>query len=115
MWSGMQSGTLVLSVRAMAARGMIMRRIVTEPEFAALRQGGVGLIYNDFSRHTPSGQQYNVLHIASCPSLKRANLNVDKYFSPDLPRAIAWLRQNRGPENVNWKRCDMCRGWIPYA
>ena len=63
-----------------------MRQLITEEDFQRHRASGRGYIYNDFSRAGASGVSYNVLHLASCRTLLRANTNVDKYFAADAPK-----------------------------
>lgn len=85
-----------------------MRKVSGNEELSRLHASGVGLIYNDFSRHGVSGQKYNVLHAASCDWILKSNVNVPKYFFEDLDEAVAWLTANRGPEGANWRRCGTC-------
>lgn len=86
-----------------------MKFIVSDVELERLHSAGKGFIYNDFSRRSPSGKNYNVLHSASCGWMARSNVNVPKIFFKTLDEAIEWLRKNRGEEGRNWKRCGTCR------
>jgi hypothetical protein len=83
----------------------IMRKTTGESEFQHLRGAGTGYVYNDFSHDAPSGLANNILHAASCRTLERANMNVDKYFSQTQQEAMAWLNANR---SNNWKVCPIC-------
>jgi len=85
-----------------------MIRIESDAEFRQLCSRGEGFIYNDFSEKGPGGKDYNILHRASCHWVNRSNLNVPKYFSPNLDEAVAWLCHYRGEERVNWKCCGTC-------
>lgn len=78
-------------------------------ELERLHSAGEGLIYNDFSRRGVSGKDYNVLHAASCRWVVRSNVNVPKYYFSSLSEATKWLRENRGGEGENWKRCGTCQ------
>jgi hypothetical protein len=82
-----------------------MRKISNEQDFQQCRAGGRGYIYNDFSRTGSDGMDYNILHVASCGTLARANTNVDKYFADDLADLVMWLDSNR---RNNWRRCAVC-------
>jgi len=85
-----------------------MKIIRSNAELEQLHSGGEGLVYNDFSRRGPSGKDYNVLHAASCSWVVRSNVNVPKYFFGNIDEATKWLRENRGEEGRNWKRCGTC-------
>lgn len=85
-----------------------MRKVNANEELSRLHANGVGLIYNDFARGGAAGQKDNVLHAASCRWVSKSNVNVPKYFFEDLDEAVAWLTSNRGPEDVNWRRCGTC-------
>lgn len=86
-----------------------MKCIESDVELRRLIDNGKGLIYNDFSGMGPGGKDYNILHAAHCRQLAKSNLNVPKYFFDNLAQAITWLRENRGEEGSNWKRCGTCR------
>lgn len=85
-----------------------MRTIADDDDLLRLRRAGTGLIYNDFSGTGASGGSYNVLHLATCRQLARANTHVAKLHFDSLEEAILWLEGHRGPEGRNWKRCDTC-------
>ena len=82
-----------------------MLQLIMEEDFQRHRASGLGYIYNDFSGSGASGVSYNILHLASCRTLLRANTNVDKYFAADLHEALTWLNAKRAQ---NWKRCPVC-------
>lgn len=86
-----------------------MKTITTDTELRQLQTNGVGLIFNDFSKEGPSGSKYNVLHSASCYWLAKSNTKIPKFFFNSFQEANSWLSSNRGPENVNWKRCGSCK------
>jgi hypothetical protein len=85
----------------------MMRRVSTITDFAALRAGGEGFIYNDYTGKG-SYWRHNVLHQAHCWHLARADLKRPKFFAESLDDAKAWLRQHRGHENEGWRRCEAC-------
>lgn len=86
------------------------RFVINDKELSTLHQLGAGLIYNDFSGMASTGAKYNVLHKAGCRWVLRSNTNVRKVFFDTVADATIWLRDNRGAEGENWKRCGTCRG-----
>jgi hypothetical protein len=86
-----------------------MRPLTDNAEFRSLVDAGDGYIYNDYSGHGAKGIQYNILHRASCGTLRQQSARVTgyygKYFAESLDQAARWLEANR-PRN--WKRCGMC-------
>ncbi|MFO7943066.1 MAG: hypothetical protein R6U51_02020 [Anaerolineales bacterium] len=60
-----------------------MRKITNGSDYQQIRDLGHGYVYNDFS---PSGSEddFNILHLASCRTLDKSNLNVDKYYFNSL-------------------------------
>lgn len=86
-----------------------MKQIETDAELLRLHRAGVGLIYNDFRGTGSGGDQFNVLHLASCNWIIKSNVNFSKISFDSISEATAWLEANRGPEGANWKRCGTCR------
>ena len=66
---------------------------------------GKGYIYNDYSKATGSGVNYNVLHEATCWTLKRALPTIDKYYFETMAEATSWLDARR-PQI--WRACGTC-------
>jgi hypothetical protein len=87
-----------------------MDQILTDEQLVRRRREGFGAIYNDFDGLRPSRDIYNILHVASCRTLKGANLAVPKYFTRDEREAVSWLIEHRGIEGHAWKRCGTCGG-----
>ncbi|MFX0203246.1 MAG: hypothetical protein ACFFCW_44650 [Candidatus Hodarchaeota archaeon] len=92
-----------------------MKSITSNEKLADIHNRGLGLVYNDF---TKSGSaDFNILHVARCPQLKKSNVNVDKIFFMSEEEAVSWLIQNRGKEGIGWKRGGCCgaraRGQVP--
>jgi predicted RNase H-like nuclease len=78
-------------------------------DYAAKLGNGIGVVYNDFVRSGRSRLQYNVLHATSCRWLARSNLQVRKWWAPDLVAAEAWLESNIGLKGEAWRRCRTCQ------
>lgn len=93
-----------------------MHRVQTNAELEAIHAAGVGFVFNDFTSGAASGKD-NVLHVASCPWVRRMLLraepqcrpSVRKIFFASINEARSWLAANRGQERCGWKRCDTCR------
>ena len=102
------AGLLTIGTDPEPVDGEQPRVIDTDTELYWLHDVGEGWIYNDFAGRGATGHLYNVLHRATCQWLERSNVNVRKYFFPTLALAQAWLESNRGPEDINWKRCNTC-------
>jgi len=83
-----------------------MKRLRSVGEFATIRNNGLGLVYNDFTKG--GSPKFNVLHAAWCPWLTKSNINVDKLFFASEEEAISWLINNRGGEGEGWKHCGYC-------
>ena len=92
-----------------------MERIANEQRFRSICADGLGVVFNDFTRHGASGAQYNVVHAATCRWLARSSLSVPKIWFEDLVTATSWLEHERGLEGRAWKRCATCqaRGSAP--
>lgn len=90
-----------------------MRRVESSDEFYRLQHVGEGLLYNDYSGCGENGGETNILHVAYCETLQRANTNYTKYHFDTLDEAISWLKVNRGAEGVGWKRCGICHASDP--
>jgi hypothetical protein len=90
-----------------------VERISDEGRFRAICLSGIGVVYNDFTRGGASAGQYNILHVASCTWLRRANLGVPKILFGDAAEATTWLTSERGPEGTAWRRCRTCGGVGP--
>lgn len=90
-----------------------MQKIEDNDELFRLHHIGVGLLYNDYSRHGAGGDKYNILHTAGCRTLKRADAKFDKYHFDTLTEATRWLHTNRGVEGIGWKRCGTCHASPP--
>lgn len=91
----------------LAGKEALVQRVRTVEEFDALRSGGVGVVFNDFS---PTGSQpkLNVLHHARCVWVARMNLGVTKWTDDDESAARTWLIRERGPEGERWHACSAC-------
>lgn len=85
-----------------------VEQIGDQRRFLELRQRGQGLLYNDFARRGSMAPQFNVLHRATCRTLRRANMAGDKYWFLDMSEAQGWLRVERGEPGVGWKLCGVC-------
>ena len=92
-----------------------MEKIANEQRFRSICADGLGVVFNDFTRHGASGAQYNVVHAATYRWLARSNLSVPKIWFEDLVTATSWLERERGLEGRAWKRCATCqaRGSAP--
>ncbi len=86
-----------------------MRRIDSKDEFQRLHAAGKGYIYNDYDGQRASGGNFNVLHEASCRTLRRANATIPKFFAVINQEATNWLSEHRGTEGDRWRRCRTCQ------
>ena len=92
-----------------------MRRVQTNAELAALHSAGAGLVFNDFTSG-PAGARDNVLHAASCRSVRKMLDGADPVSCPSVRKmffdtgdeAHAWLAAERGLEGLAWKYCSGC-------
>lgn len=85
-----------------------MRKIETDDDLQSLHAQARGYIYNDYSGIAPRGAVGNVLHTAKCRHIARSNTNYGKFLFVVYEDAVAWLKKNRGLEDVAWRRCRCC-------
>ncbi len=104
-----QSPTSILAETAHHTRNKSEEnpRITSDDEFQLILKARTGYVYNDYSGMGPSGKDYNILHSAKCYTFNRSSFQ-RKYYFKKLDEAISWLRENRGEENINWRRCNLC-------
>ena len=99
-----------------------MRQVLTNADLAAIYDGSVGMVFNDYASGPTAGQN-NVLHTAGCQSVARMLRRADPDRAPSIKKiffdtaaeARTWLLRHRGEERVAWKTCTGCGAGRPVT
>lgn len=100
-------------------RKYFFKRIQTRPEFQLALRSGVGYIYNGPTDEEAKAAglehaSYGKLHETTCSTMSAAGHH-SKTFFPRLSDAEAWLADNVGARNRNWRLCSFCYPAAPRA